>query len=101
MKKAIFYTILTSILFSCIQNYPNKYIEEVDKICSCFKVTMDTRESKNEHTKFIAEDKVYQDGCILDAIINEVDTKGEEFKNAIDDLCPELNETHQRYLDGI
>lgn len=51
-----------------------------------------------EEVVFIYDDKDYK-MCILDAVINEIDTKGVEFTNAIEAICPNQLETQKRYIN--
>ncbi len=93
-------SILTLISFSCVQDYPNEFKDDVEKLCECMKVRKTKRREVIEAVESIYEDKDYE-MCILDPIIEGIDTKGNEFSNAIDHLCPNLTETHKRYKNSL
>lgn len=101
MKKILLISAIIPSLYSCVQNYPNEYKEEAIKTCECmeYKKTL-RRKDISEDVVFIYEDRDYKE-CVLDAIINQVKVKSEEFTSAIQDVCPEHLETQKRYLEQL
>jgi hypothetical protein len=100
MKKTIIPFIFFITLNSCVQNYSDEYKAEAEQVCKCMKYKQSNRKGISPDIAFIYDDEDYKI-CILDAIINEVKTKGDEFTNAIKDICPNQLETHERYIKGL
>lgn len=95
----LFLLIIT--LNSCIQNYPSDYKNHIDNVCECMNYRKQLRRDNiPEEALYIYEDMDYKE-CIIDAVIAEIDTKGDEFTAAIEDLCPELIETQKRHLEDF
>jgi hypothetical protein len=101
MKNIILISAIALTFYSCVQNYSNEYKEEAIKTCECmsYKQSLRKREIAKEIV-FIYDDKDYKE-CVLDAKINMVDTKSNEFTLAIDGVCPKHLETQQRYIDEL
>lgn len=97
MKKIITPLIFTITLTSCVQNYSNEYKMEAEKTCRCMEFKQANRKDVSEDIAFIYDDENYKE-CILDAVINEVDTKSDAFTDAIEDACPDQLETQKRYV---
>lgn len=100
MKYIISIATATLLLSSCIQNYSEKYKIEATKTCECMQYKQAARVNITEDIAFIYDDVDYKD-CVLDAIINEVKTKSDEFTSAIKDICPEQLKTQKRYVLGV
>lgn len=101
MKKLFLISAILPSLVSCVQNYSNEYKEEAIKVCECMEYKKSIRKTEiAEEVVFIYDDEDYKE-CTIDAKINMVDTKSDEFTNAIEDLCPEHVETQERYVKSI
>lgn len=98
MKRIIF-PLLLCVLLSCVQDYPNEFKWHVDNICECMNYRNQLRRDDiPKNAQYIYDDIDYKE-CVLDAIIDQIDLKGKEFKAAIKDLCPAYLETHSRYCN--
>lgn len=101
MKNIILISLVTFTFSSCVQNYSNEYKAEAIKTCECMEYRKSLRQREIvEEVVFIYDDKDYKE-CVLDAIINLVDTKSDEFTSAIKDICPKNLETQERYINEL
>lgn len=101
MKNILLISALIPTLYSCVQNYSNEYKVEATKVCECMEYRKSIqRKGISEEVAFIYDDEDYKI-CILDAIINQIDTKSKDFTNAIEDICPQNLEVQKRYLKQI